>query len=571
MHMEKKNILIAVKDGGLVSSLESLMDERGYRFLVTQNGFEAWELFQEYRPALVIADLSLDGLSGLELLERIYVNVPEIPVILVGEHCTTKDILTALERGAFEFIEKPVRNINIVQYIVKKALEYSSLIRKNLEYIDDLERLVEKKTLELQEQNRKLEEEIKERKKAEFLTEHAKREWKSTIDALPDMIALLDRNYSIIRMNRSMAQTIKLSPDEAVGRKCYREIHGTDRPPDYCPHKRLLKDGKSHSVEIFDEGLGGYHEINVVPYFDADGTIIGSVHVIRNINTRKKIELEKERIQTQLLQKHKLESVGQLAAGIAHEINTPAQYVGSNIDFLHDAFQDTARLVEQLQKFLSSVEDGKITPEIINETIEAFENADWDYLLEEIPQAIEQSRDGIMRITSIVRAMKDFSHPGSSEKEPCDLNQIIETTTTIARNEWKYVAEMELELDQSLPPVPCLADEMGQVFLNLIVNAAHAIGEKLGDNPDSGKGIISIKTVQEHDFVVVTVSDTGAGIPEEVREKIFEPFFTTKEVGRGTGQGLAIARNVMVEKHGGDIDFETVPGQGTTFIIKLPV
>ncbi len=569
--MGKKNILIAEKDGVLVSSLESLIDGRGYRFLVTQNGFEAWKLFQEYRPALVIADLSLDGLSGLELLERIYVNVPEIPVILVGERCTTKDILTALERGAFEFVEKPVRNIKIVQYIVKKALEYSSLIRKNLEYIEDLERLVEEKTLELQKQNRKLEEELRERKKAEFLTEHVKREWKSTIDALPDMVALLDRNYSIIKMNRSMAQTIKLSPDEAVGRKCYREIHGTDRPPDYCPHTRLLKDGKSHSVEIFDEGLGGYHEINVVPYFDADGTIIGSVHVIRNINTRKKIELEKERVQTQLLQKHKLESVGQLAAGIAHEINTPAQYVGSNIDFLYNAFQDTASLVEQLQRLLSAVEDGKITPEIISETHDAFENADWDYLLEEIPQAIEQSRDGIMRITSIVRAMKDFSHPGSSEKEPCDLNQIIETTTTIARNEWKYVAEMELDLDPSLPRVPCLADEMGQVFLNLIVNSAHAIGEKLGDNPDSEKGVISIKTAQEHDFVVVTISDTGTGIPEEVREKIFEPFFTTKEVGRGSGQGLAIARNVVVEKHGGTIEVEFEPGKGTTFIIRLPV
>ena len=209
--------------------------------------------------------------------------------------------------------------------------------------------------------------------------------------------------------------------------------------------------------------------------------------------------------------------------------------------------------------------------ELVDRIEEAVEEADLEYLLEEVPQAISQSRDGIKRVTSIVRAMKDFSHPGGKEKELSDINQVIETTVTIARNEWKYVSEVELDLKDGLSPVPCLKDEMGQVILNLIVNAAQAISAKLGENPVGEKGLIKISTSCDDKLLEIRVSDTGTGIPRDARDKVFQPFFTTKDVGKGTGQGLAIAHNVVVDKHGGTIEFETEVGKGTTFIIQLPV
>jgi signal transduction histidine kinase len=191
--------------------------------------------------------------------------------------------------------------------------------------------------------------------------------------------------------------------------------------------------------------------------------------------------------------------------------------------------------------------------------------------MEEVPSAIRQSKDGISRVTSIVKAMKEFSHPSSKEKESIVVNNIIETTMLIARNEWKYVANVTTDLAVDLPPVPCYIDELGQVILNLLINAAHAIGEKLGRNPVGDKGEIHISTQVVDSFVEIRIRDTGSGIPVGIRERIFDPFFTTKEVGRGTGQGLTISHDVIAEKHGGTLTFETEEGVGTTFIVRLPL
>jgi signal transduction histidine kinase len=188
----------------------------------------------------------------------------------------------------------------------------------------------------------------------------------------------------------------------------------------------------------------------------------------------------------------------------------------------------------------------------------------------EVPQAIQQSLQGIGRVTTIVRAMKEFSHPGSEEKSDTDLNRAIETTITVARNEWKYVAEVVTDFDPALPLVRCLPGEINQVILNLIVNAAHAIADVVENNGKS-KGTITIRTRSQGDRVEIRVSDTGTGIPETIRAKIFDPFFTTKGVGKGTGQGLAIAHSVIVDKHGGTISCETEVGKGTTFVIRLPL
>jgi PAS domain S-box-containing protein len=315
----------------------------------------------------------------------------------------------------------------------------------------------------------------------------------------------------------------------------------------------MSKDGRHIPVEVF---------LKYVVPAKGDGRFVA---IVQDVTEIEKAAKEKERLQSQLLQAQKLESVGQLAAGIAHEINTPMQFIGTNMEFLEEASKGMVNLEQSIKKIMATA-----PPEIAEELQSAFEEADWQYLMEEVPAAIQQSKNGITRVTSIVKAMKEFSHPSSREKDNVVVNSIIETTVLIARNEWKYVSEVTTDLAADLPPIPCHIDELGQVILNLLINAAQAIGEKLGRNPVGDKGEIHISTQAVDSSVEIKIRDSGSGIPERIRERIFDPFFTTKEVGKGTGQGLAISHNVITEKHGGTLTFETEEGKGTTFIIRLP-
>lgn len=278
----------------------------------------------------------------------------------------------------------------------------------------------------------------------------------------------------------------------------------------------------------------------------------------------------RDQIEIQLRHAQKMESIGQLAAGIAHEINTPAQYIGDNTRFVQQSFGQIRRLVAEYDKLFRAVELGAVTPELVRAVRSAADTADMEYLGDEIPKAIQQSLNGISRVTHIVQAMKEFSHPGTKEKVPVDLTKAIQSTLTVASNEWKYVANLTTDFDPKLPPVSCLHGEFNQVILNLVVNAAHAIAEVVGDG-GAGKGTLTVSTRSDGDWAEVRIGDTGTGIPEAVRARIFDPFFTTKAVGKGTGQGLAIAHSVIVDKHGGTIHFETELGRGTTFIIRLPI
>ncbi len=311
------------------------------------------------------------------------------------------------------------------------------------------------------------------------------------------------------------------------------------------------------------DGKEGYLGLSISPMRDSDDQLSGFIILCSDITERK---ITEER----LAQSRKLESIGQLAAGIAHEINTPVQYIGDNTVYLQNSFSELLNLLKKYDEIFAKVKMGEINLQLINEFDTARKDADLDYLATEIPIAIQQSLEGIHRVSEIVRAMKEFSHPGVKEKTALDINDAIEHTLTVARNEWKYVAEVETDLDPELPKVVCLPGEINQVLLNIIVNAAQAISQS-GDNGKHGRGIIRVQTKNEVNRVEIRVSDTGPGIPDDVKPHIFEPFFTTKEVGKGTGQGLAIAYDVIVRKHGGAITFETEVGKGTTFVIKLPI
>jgi len=281
-----------------------------------------------------------------------------------------------------------------------------------------------------------------------------------------------------------------------------------------------------------------------------------------DVSERKRATRERKAMEVQLRHAQKLESIGQLAAGIAHEINTPAQYVGDNLHFVQESFEHIQSLIA-LQQGLIPHETREAC-----EAHEAMDEVDIPFLMEEIPRALEQAIEGVSRISTLVRAMKEFSHPGKKDKTPSNLNRAIESTITVARNEWKYVADMRTDFDPALPLVPCMVSDFNQVMLNLIVNAAHAISDVV---KDGAKGTITVSTRRNGLFAEVSVADTGSGIPEAVRERVFDPFFTTKNVGKGSGQGLAISRSVIVDKHGGTIGFETESGRGTTFVIRLPL
>jgi signal transduction histidine kinase len=264
----------------------------------------------------------------------------------------------------------------------------------------------------------------------------------------------------------------------------------------------------------------------------------------------------------------KLEAVGQLAAGIAHEINTPVQFVGDTVRFLGDAFTDLSELIEAYVELRDLTAARGSEPEALARLAAAEQAADLEYLRERVPAALERARDGIERVARIVRAIRDFAHPPTTIKTPVDINQALSNTLIVAANEYKYVADVETDF-ADVPPVVANAGDLNQVFLNLVVNAAQAIEDAVGTSGDRGR--ITIATHSDGDHVVVTIADTGGGIPDAVAGRIFDPFFTTKEVGRGTGQGLAISHTIVNERHGGALTFSTVVGEGTTFYVSLPI
>jgi PAS domain S-box-containing protein len=396
--------------------------------------------------------------------------------------------------------------------------------------------------------------------------EDAVRQLSLAVEQSPVSVLITDLQGSIIYVNQHFRELTGYRMEEVVGGNPRILNSGNTLTAEYKQMWETITQGKEWRGEFRNKKKSGelyWASVVISPIKDNSGKPTHFLAFQEDVTEQRNRE-------SQLRQAQKLEAIGQLAAGIAHEINTPIQFIGDNTRFVKESWRSLDPALSLLQSLSNAVAGKAVPSECPGQLNDILEGVDTEYLRQEIPQALDQSLEGIARVAKIVQAMKEFSHPGSDEKQLADINKVILTTLTVARNEWKYVAEVETLLAVDLEFVPCHVSEFSQVILNLLINSAHAIAEVVGDAA-KGKGKITVRTIREPDWVEISIQDTGVGIPAQIRSRIFEPFFTTKGVGKGTGQGLALAHATIVKKHGGRLWFESEVGSGTTFHIQLPV
>jgi PAS domain S-box-containing protein len=373
-------------------------------------------------------------------------------------------------------------------------------------------------------------------------------------------LVLSDDDLVVLYASPASVRVLGVEPSALVGTPITERIHPEDLARAWA-QGGVGEDGTGTVECRWRHADGSWRDIESV-YTDLrnDPSIEGFVINARDVTTRNHLQRELRRSQ-------KLESVGQLASGIAHEINTPVQFVGDNFRFFEHSFEMAFALIDAYRAALAPDRAPLSWNERCAFVDTAERMADVDYLRTEVPRAIKEARDGVDRIATIVRAMRSFGHPDGAEQCPADINECLADTLAVARNELKYVATVETEFGD-LPAVSCYRGDVNQVFLNLLINAAHAIAEgRVG----SQLGTITVRTRRDGDDIVISIGDTGVGIPDDARDRVFDPFFTTKEVGKGTGHGLALARSVVVDRHGGSLTFDSVAGAGTTFHVRIPI
>jgi PAS domain S-box-containing protein len=493
----------------------------------------------------VLLDLATPVGRGAAVLKKLIALAAHIPIIVLTQTEDENAGVMAVQAGAQDFLVKSRINGDVLRRVIRYSID-------RVRFRQDVDGLAR---------------EIAHRKRIADALSDSQNRMMAINESLFEGVLVFDENGHIALSNRA-ADRLLGGDDERLPSRDLDEVLRLVQdahPVRFAagPFRRVIGEATGFqdddAIFILRDGRPLAVAYACVPLMEKDG-VQGAILSFRDIGAFKQAQRD-------ALQTSKLASVGQLAAGIAHEINTPIQYIGDNLRFLSNAFQSIVGLLKHAEQLLGSLE-GEGALQARSALAQAFDQADADYLLENIPDATRQSLEGAGQVARIVLAMKEFSHPGERAKAEVDINRSVENTVAVSRNEWKQWAILETKLEDSLPRVHCLAGEINQVLLNLVVNAAHAIEEaKRG-----GQGKISITTRRfDEEHVEIAVEDDGVGMTEAVIEQIFDPFFTTKRIGKGTGQGLAICRDVIVAKHGGRISVDSTPGAGSRFSVILPI
>jgi PAS domain S-box-containing protein len=488
---------------------------------------------------VVISDFSLKGFTALDAIRLVRDRQLDVPFIIVSGTIDEDRAIEALRMGAGDFMSKS-RLARLVPAVGREL--QNAAVRAEGRRAEQVNAAAQAETRAIHDQLDAL------------------------LNCAPSLVLAVDRTGRIQFVNQVLPH---LSKQDVIGADWLLYIASEDCAQMTARLRSVVETGQSLAYETStltpDGGRLWYaSHMGAIRHGDA---IVGAVIVANNVTETRVAQMEAAAAQ-------RLAAIGTLAAGIAHEINTPVQFVGDSVEFLRTAAQDLLQAFAKFQvvhRLVQRNDAARPLPaelaEAIAEATRAEEDADIEYLRENVPAALERCSEGLGRVAAIVSAMKEFSHPAHSEMAPVDLNRAIQNTLAVARGEYKYVADLETDLGD-LPPVVCHVNEINQVVLNLVVNAAHAIGDVVGGS--EARGRITVRTRSDGEHVVISVADTGAGIPHAIRERIFTPFFTTKEIGKGTGQGLALAWNVIKERHRGELTFETEVGRGTTFFVRLP-
>jgi two-component system NtrC family sensor kinase len=563
--------ILVVEDSPVYRELlSSHLQEWDFPFTIAKDGSEAWTLLQRPDcPKLVLLDWVLPDINGIELCRRIRLagsrNSYSYIILLTGKD-GKKDMLEAMQAGADDYLVKPFDQLELkARLLVGKRIVglHEELVSAegNLRRMNEnLELEVLRRTASRDKSNQDLIAEVAEHREAEEAKNRSDQLFRSIAENSADLIAVVDKTGHRIYNNPAYERLLGYTQEELKRTVSFQQIHPDDRSLVTQTAQHALKTGVGQIVEYrMQRKDGTYVTLESHGSFirDASGEIEAMVISARDVSDRR-----------MAMQNEKLSAIGQLAAGIAHEINTPVQYVSDNIAFLSDIWNqlDAAMAFCLTPAHASITSDQRLSGAITS----AGPPEDWDWLRHEVPKAISQSLEGIRRMSKILGAMRRFSHTGGGEREQVDLNEALDATLTIAQNQIKHIADVQTDFQPNLPRLECHADEMNQVFLNLIVNATHAIREA-PKKQARDRGKLIIRTRQIGKDVQIEIQDNGTGIPLAVQARVFDPFFTTKEVGEGTGQGLAICHDIVVQKHRGNIWFDTELDKGTTFFVRIPL
>jgi two-component system NtrC family sensor kinase len=543
---EKRADILIVDDISLTRrQLWDILNESGFQVVQAESGAKALELAVTSMPQLILLDVIMPDMDGFQTCRELKANpsLKDIPVIFISALDETSSKVKGFDAGGVDYIAKPFEKEEVLAR-VKTHLSIRQLQLSLSEAKVEMEDRVRQRTSELIAKHEQLSNLFQQ-------VRHAKIQWEQTMDCIDDIIMLVGEDGCLLRCNKALLQF--------AGVDGYNDLLGLDWLKLLASCGLNLGWLNNNSQELYHEGSGRWFTVKWYNYADKNGAVI-ALHDMTDI---KKVYEELgeayDKLKTthrQLVQQEKMASIGQLAAGVAHEINNPMGFISSNLETL-------GKYAERLRQFITVQDEvlkGVSDPEAKEKLVEARKRLKIDYLLDDIPALVAESNDGAVRVRTIVQNLKGFSRTDLKEMESANLNECLERAISIAWNELKYKVTLEKDFGE-LPTVNCYPQQLGQVFLNFLVNAAHAIEQQ---------GVVRVTTRAEEGYVTIAVSDTGCGIAEENMDRIFEPFFTTKETGTGTGLGLAISYEI-VQQHSGTIDVESEVGKGTTFTVHLPI